>query len=199
MPMPSLFDIRQNMALYGVLRLGENPRGVKSQGWVGLGGAWLILPNLSGYNDPDFHRTFCGHTQIGPPQRSSESMTCSIPSDSLSSVSFFRRASLKAYLMPETRSFTDECVVCFSTPPTVIQGWKCMVRKAAEFPPGLAQFPTMGVAAAAWGKLLRYWGRSASHPLSPGPWQNLQGSCTAYCPVLVHGLPQPCLLPPRLP
>jgi hypothetical protein len=26
LPMPSLFDIRQNMALYAVLRLGERPR-----------------------------------------------------------------------------------------------------------------------------------------------------------------------------
>lgn len=35
MPMPSLFDIRQNMALYGVLRLGENSRGVRKAraGW----------------------------------------------------------------------------------------------------------------------------------------------------------------------
>lgn len=27
LPMPSLFDIRQNIALYGVLRLGERPQG----------------------------------------------------------------------------------------------------------------------------------------------------------------------------
>lgn len=29
LPMPSLFDIRQNVALYGVLRLGERPWGGK--------------------------------------------------------------------------------------------------------------------------------------------------------------------------
>lgn len=45
LPMPSLFDIRQNIALYGVLRLGERPQGGETwaaarRGW-GLRRAWL--------------------------------------------------------------------------------------------------------------------------------------------------------------
>jgi len=38
LPMPSLADIRQNMALYGILRLGERPGGEAGPGAVRLQG-----------------------------------------------------------------------------------------------------------------------------------------------------------------
>lgn len=41
LPMPSLADIRQNMALYGILRLGERPDGEAGPGVVGLRGRRL--------------------------------------------------------------------------------------------------------------------------------------------------------------
>lgn len=40
-PMPSLFDIRQNIALYGVLRLGENSGECGKPELGGTTGAWL--------------------------------------------------------------------------------------------------------------------------------------------------------------
>lgn len=45
LPMPSLFDIRQNMALYGVLRLGETPCG--REAWVAEAGMSPV-PGTSG-------------------------------------------------------------------------------------------------------------------------------------------------------
>ena len=43
--MPSLADIRQNMALYGILRLGERPAGRQALGRWGFGvggrGGWI--------------------------------------------------------------------------------------------------------------------------------------------------------------
>lgn len=114
--------------------------------------------------------------------------------------------------MPETRSFPNQCVMCLSAPPTITQGWKCVVWKTVAVPPSL----TLGsllrgllsrtAAAAVWGKLLKYWGRQGGQhsphlhlTLSAPGLGRTQGSSTAYGPVLVHGLPQPSLLPPRLP
>ncbi|VTJ81641.1 Hypothetical predicted protein [Marmota monax] len=82
LPMPSLFDIRQNMALYGVLRLGERPGerrvcvGGVRRGWGWGSGEVAVMamsslgfPSLGATGPcwtPAFPRPILGHPSKGP-------------------------------------------------------------------------------------------------------------------------------------